>query len=275
LKKEDIEIDFSRVANLKFTCLEDCGRCCFFQAPVLTTFEINRALSYLKTLDNELLEDFTLDWISSLNLEINGSNLKNCMESLFWFWSPFQMQEAYGKIILVVNYTVHSMPSSGRCKLLNPLRRTCLVYPARPDTCRLYPFTEKTDTSGKTFVDLAMENCPGISRGSFNLDREQILELRKRGLEHMAIDIIAYKKYLKDNNLKINKTKMQSVKLQSAEDINEALQELEKNWRDSYYLGKKSGPSYKGKRFIEPLAELGMIPKHPLLTLWNENFEKT
>lgn len=94
--------------------------------PASTTYEIERISSYLKTLDREQLENFALDWLSSLNWEITRTNLQIYMENITWFWSPFMLEEAEGNVILVRNYTVHSMPSSGRCKLLNPFAERAL-----------------------------------------------------------------------------------------------------------------------------------------------------
>lgn len=116
-----------------------------------------------------------------------------------------------------------------------------------------------------------MQNCPGINKGLFNLDKEEILAIRKQGLENTGRDVLAYEKYLVDNNLKRKESETPKDKLKEIKDINVAIQEFENKWRDSYFFGKTSGPHLKGKRFVEPLAELGMIPRHPFLKIWNDN----
>jgi len=53
----------------------------------------------------------------------------------------------------------------GDCTLLDPLRRTCLVYPVRPLQCRLWPWWSVNLASPEAWQAAARE-CPGIGQGS-------------------------------------------------------------------------------------------------------------
>lgn len=273
-------IDFSEVANIRFKCIEQCGKCCFYQAPALTTAEINRVIAHLKTKPREESEKFAIDCLTFLGRipQLTKKLLNSYMDSLMWFWSPFQLEEAE-KGILVRNYTIHSMPSSGRCKLLNPIDMTCFAYPARPDTCRLYPFSEKKNRNGVTRIFLAMKNCPGIQKGSSNLDKREITRIVEEGPRKMRKDVMAYEKYIADNNIKRVPTRSDKPTPKTYKEVEQAIHDWERSWREGYFFGKTSGKFARlldeGKRFIEPLAESGAIPKHPLLALANEALEQT
>jgi len=275
MHEKPLKLDFSEVENIKFTCLDQCGKCCFYQAPVLTTTEINRMLSHLETMSHEEFEQFAFDWLSYFGKlgEITKELLDEYIESLRWFWSPFQLEEVK-EGVLVRSYTIHSMPSSGRCKLLNPIDMRCFVYPARPDTCRLYPFTQCRNAEGVIKIKLAMKNCPGIREGTFNLDKKEIEQIIREGPYKMGKDIASYEKFIADNDITRLPVNTRKSKIEKVEDVDQAILEFEKNWRDTYFFGKKDKKSRliakKRKKFIEPLAELGLIPKHPLLLMWNE-----
>ena len=169
------------------------------------------------------------------------------------------------------------MPSSGRCKLLNPIDMTCFVYPARSDTCRLYPFTSERDPMGVVKIKLAMKNCLGIGKGPFNLKKKEIEQLTKEGITKARKDMMAYEKYIKDKNIKRLEVKPEKQK-RNYKDVRQAILNFEKHWRDAYFFGERNNRLtlmlQKGKRLIEPLADLGMIPHHPLLVLVNDALAK-
>ncbi|MCS7366065.1 MAG: YkgJ family cysteine cluster protein [archaeon GB-1867-035] len=205
--------------------------------------------------------------------ELNNENFKKYKESLKCFWIPFQIEEAE-EGILICNYIIRSMPSTGRCVFLNPINKTCFIYPVRPATCRLYPFSIKIDEENIYKIIVALEDCPGIGMGN-PINKEEIRETIQKFLDEMQIDITVYKKYIQDKSIKrIGRKGRKEIK-----DVDEALEEFERSWFEQYYLGKKSDVKYGEKMLIEPFAELGLIPPHPLIIAYNnviktKNFEK-
>ena len=269
----EIQYDFSAVENIRFECLSQCGRCCFYQAPTLTTSEINRIRKLLEEKTAEEYDAFVLDWITFLGrlFQIDKEMIEQYKESLKWFWSPLIFDEAED-CILVRTYTVHSMPSTGRCKFLNPIDMTCFIYPARPATCRAYPFTITGEEKDVFKVIVAMENCPGLGRGQ-PLDKKMFIEAHQRHMEEIRRDTEVYMKYILEKGIKIVKKEKRKLK---PRDINEMIREWEKAWREQYFFGIKRGESVfkKGKKIIEPFAELGIIPPHPLIQAWNKWLEE-
>jgi hypothetical protein len=98
----------------------------------LTTAEINRILRYLEQKDRDELQSFAYDYFANINMlsEVPEDTVNNFIESMRFFWFPYQLEVSY-KTVLVRNYIVYSMPSSGRCFFLNPIDRKCFIYPAR------------------------------------------------------------------------------------------------------------------------------------------------
>ena len=52
----------------------------------------------------------------------------------------------------------------GDCILLDPEKRTCLVYEARPIQCRTWPFWDSTIKTKKAWKETC-EECPGAGKG--------------------------------------------------------------------------------------------------------------
>ena len=270
---KNIRLDISAVENVQFECIEQCGRCCFYQAPVLTTTEINRILSFLRTKTHEEYENFVIDLLTYNNMlnRIDKNAIEMNIEALKWFWSPYIMEETKD-CLLVKNYTIHSMPSTGRCKLLNPIDMKCFVYEARPDTCRIYPFTQG-DAKGNWRITLAMPNCPGVKTGQSNINIEEHRQLIAEGLKNAYKDMKAFEGYVKEKCIERIKTR-RKTKSPTPEEVDHEIADLEKNWRESYF-SRKADKRFEqalkqGKRIIEPLAECGLIPPHFWITQYNE-----
>ena len=55
--------------------------------------------------------------------------------------------------------------SDGDCIFLDPQKRNCMVYDARPIQCRTWPFWDGNLQSPATWAQAA-EGCPGCNRGT-------------------------------------------------------------------------------------------------------------
>jgi len=264
MPRRSLKIDFSEVENIRFKCINYCGKCCFYQAPVLTTADINRILKFLESKSDEEYENFILAWTAYPGFDkLNNENFKRYKESLKYFWIPFQMEEAE-EGILICNYIIRSMPSTGRCVFLNPINKTCFIYPVRPATCRFYPFSIKINEANTYKIIIAFKNCPGIGIGK-PINKEEIKETLQRSLDETQRDFTIYKKYIQDKGIK----RIERERIKKIKDIDAALMEFERSWFEQYYLGKKSDVKYGEKMFIEPFAELGLIPPHPIIVSYN------
>lgn len=67
----------------------------------------------------------------------------------------------------------------GDCILLEPERRTCLVYRARPTQCRTWPFWDSTVKSKETWKETC-EECPGAGKGRLYSFEEIETERQKK-----------------------------------------------------------------------------------------------
>jgi Fe-S-cluster containining protein len=269
----NIQADFSKIKNIEFHCLEQCGRCCFFQAPIVTTTEISEISKCLTGKSYRELSDFAIDYFTFNNSldKIDSGLIKQYIEGLKWFWAPFQLVEAED-CILVKNYTIYSMPSTGRCALLNPINMKCFVYSSRPATCRIYPFTHETTQKDLFSFVLGMENCPGIKTGTINIDENGIKEILKDNLKNLVKDTIVFEKYVAKNGIKRMEPKTRH-KISKPEEVTNAIKKFEKDWQKAYYLHEGNQgftqALKKGIKFIEPLAEEGLVPATPSLVEYN------
>lgn len=271
---DDIKLDCSEIENVRFVCREQCGKCCFYQAPILTTTEINRILLFLKSRPYEQFENFIIDLFTYNNRldEATDEAIRVNAEALMWFWSPFQLEETPDSVI-VRNYTVHSMPSTGRCMLLNPIDMKCFVYEARPDTCRIYPFTQNVDDQRIWHLVVAMKNCFGLTNGPSNLNFKEYERILKEDQESMRKDINTYEKYIAEKGVEIIRSKKKR-NIHTSKEGQRAIMEYEKSWAEAYYM-KKGNRRFtqalnKGKKFVEPLAEVGLVPPNPIILQYNE-----
>jgi Fe-S-cluster containining protein len=275
----NVKIDFSEVRNLDFHCVEQCGKCCFFQAPLITSTEIHEILANISKKSYHELSDFALDYYTFNNslVNFNSESIKHYAESLKWFWAPFQLDEAED-CVLVRNYAVYSMPSSGRCALLDPIDMKCLAYESRPVTCRIYPFSHEANASDVWKIIKAMENCPGLKSGILSIDEKGLEQVILKNLKDFIKDAQAYEKYIEENQIKLlSRVKSDNIghNAEKPQDIAKTLRKFERDWQKAYYQHKGNErfekALKKGVKFIEPLAERGLIPHSPLIAAYNKN----
>lgn len=117
-------------------------------------------------------------------------------------------------------------------------------------------------------VDIGMQNCPGLTKGAFNLNRGEIIKRLKESMLEIYKDTEAYKKYILDKKIKILPGKRD--KTREAVDINKAIEDVEAKWRASYFGDWSEKSAFRNKRFVEPLAEIGLLPRHPFLEMVND-----
>jgi hypothetical protein len=68
----------------------------------------------------------------------------------------------------------------GDCILLDPQRRTCLVYAARPTQCRTWPFWDSNLESKRAWEETC-QVCPGAGTGPvYSLDQIEIERKKKK-----------------------------------------------------------------------------------------------
>lgn len=276
LSKRTVTLDFSAVNNIKFKCISNCAKCCFYQAPVLSSAAINRIRNALKTKTKEEYDQFIFDWLSFTNRldTINDELYEDCEKSIKLFWTPFQLEEL-NEVFVVRNYTIYSMPSTGRCKLLNPIDFKCFVYNDRPSTCRSYPFIHEISDSDVFHVKTGMSKCPGIGSGS-SIDKMEYQKMTENDIEEITRDIELLNNFVKKSGYKEITRKTRNKKI-SSEEFKKAHLEFENEWRNSHFFGKKKSKDSifsKNKKIIEPLAELGVIPSQLLIKMFNEQIEE-
>lgn len=263
-----LPFDFSQVKDTKFRCQEKCGLCCYNQFSIVTLKEINGIINYLRSLNEARFEGFISNIYSFLEMEDESpeDSVRNYRESMFSFWMPINHMEAEEGIV-VRNYAVLSMPSSGRCIFLDPIERTCFVYPVRPYVCKLYPLTIEFHKQGLRRVTVGMKECPGIGDGE-RLDFNGIKRNDHEFLNLLFEDMERYESFVREKGL----TPIQAPKRAARKKDGGVSEHCEEPWLWRYFF-KMSGNSLPNKKVIEPFVEEGLMPEHPLIKAWNEKID--
>ena len=267
----DGKIDASQIESVRFECLKDCGKCCFYELPMITSNDINRILNYLESLKKEDYNEFIYNWISSqgIILDVTENEIDQMKESLKEFWWPTSFMELKEEVI-ASNYTMYMMPSSGRCRFLDPLELTCFIHKVKPLTCRLFPFTANILENGTEVLVIVKEACPGLGKGN-KVNVEEILKFHINYSNELKKDMMITLDFLIKRGIIKPKDEGNKIKITSSikNEVEKANMELLK----SYYMKtKKEKPPYK--LIIEPLVEAGLIPQHPIFRVLNEQIKK-
>ena len=268
INDELTEFDFSQVENLKFRCKSGCGSCCFYQLPMVTSTEINNILTLLKKIPKKRYKYFIDNWLASQGrlLDTPDRDREAMIDGLKLFWWP-AVTSPSSKGQIVQMYSIYSMPSSGRCRFLDPIDFTCFIYQARPYSCRLYPFNVR-ESEGKNQLYFAMSDCEGLGVGDV-FDKDEFIKNYSLNYEAVKKDIFAFHQYVEENDLEPNREANEEYqKLSRHERAVQNEKELINN-----YFGRQKRPSQPKEKLIQPLMELGMIPAHPFFEKWNEQFE--
>ena len=136
-----------RLSKTKFSCVS-CGRCCKNRGIELNMEEIKKIASYL----NLSISQFIEKYIETRNIDEIKKSIQH----------DYQIEKQA--------YFLKILRDDGICTF-NEFKEgisRCNIYPVRPNTCQLFPFTwEYIHEKGSIYIDFsdnAWENCKGISQ---------------------------------------------------------------------------------------------------------------
>lgn len=192
------------------------------------------------------------------------NNMKFYSNIITSFWIPFQYHET-NDYFIIKSYTVYNV-NSRKCIFLDPLELSCLVYPSRPYTCRLYPVSFESYPHGKNKVVIDIRNCPGVGIGD-EVNFQEIQRIQRGSFKAFIEDWDCFEKYVKNKDIIVTGTHSEHIfndqqiryffRLDESKQKKHMYKELEKIT----------------KKIIEPLVEYGFIPEHPLVKLHNEKID--
>jgi len=106
---------------------------------------------------------------------------KKRKERLLRFLDPCEVIVFDGAAV-VKTHVVHLLPESGRCVFYDPVSSDCFVYPARPLTCRMFPFEVK---EGRFLMVDETDECPGAGFG-------ELLNIKRHSrLSRMCLELLS------------------------------------------------------------------------------------
>lgn len=159
-----------------------CGWCCQDQLISVSTVEIRAITDFLNQRGREEFEDHV---VSSLayegNLDPYDIKVEERLNDLLNFAVPGEIEFFEEKAALVRTHVIRILSESRRCVFYNPVSSSCVIYPARPLTCRLFPYDVKDDRI--VMVDESDE-CPGVGKG------DHVNFQRHRRISRMCLQLL-------------------------------------------------------------------------------------
>ncbi len=157
----------------RFHC-QRCGWCCHNQLIRVFTVEIQAILAFLRHQAEEAFEDHISACLASEgHLRPYDYLYHQRLAVLRRFYRPYEVECFEGDLLGVKTHVITLLPETRRCVFYNPLTSTCFIYPARPLTCRMFPFEVK---DGRLVMINEDDQCPGVGQGApVNLRRHQRL----------------------------------------------------------------------------------------------------
>ena len=165
-----------------------CGWCCRNQLIRVFTVEIRAIIDFLNHTRWEAFEDHISACLAyEGNLSPYDYNFHKRMEVIRTFFRPYEVEVFEGDLVCVKTHIVALLPETKRCVFYNPLSSSCFIYPARPLTCRMFPYEVKDD---RLILINEDDHCPGVGLGEpINLRRHKRLSRMCQQLVHQEDDL--------------------------------------------------------------------------------------
>ncbi len=157
-----------------------CGWCCRNQLIGVSTVETRAIVNYLERKTPDEIEEHILSGLGlGRTLEPHMRTYKKRRERLLDFLDPCELI-VFDRAAVIRTHVIHLLQESGRCIFHNPVSSNCFVYPARPLTCRMFPYEVK---DGRFAMVDETDECPGVGFGALlNLRRHSRLSRLCLGL---------------------------------------------------------------------------------------------
>jgi Fe-S-cluster containining protein len=139
-----------------------CGWCCQNQLIGVSTVEIRAIADYLQRKIPEQVEDHIVSCLAyEGTLSQYELGWEKRRERLTRFFDPCEVI-VFGKTTVVKTHVIQLLQESRRCLFHNPVSSDCFIYPARPLTCRMFPY--EVEKERLVMVD-ETDECPGAGFG--------------------------------------------------------------------------------------------------------------
>ncbi|MDQ1279378.1 MAG: Flagellin N-methylase [Thermoproteota archaeon] len=186
-------------ASGRFKCTR-CGWCCQNQLVSVSTVEIRAITHFINEIKTKQeLEEHAVSCLSyEGGLEPYDFRVKIRLHEMRNFNVQAEVEFFEEKTALVRTHVLRLISNSMRCIFYNPLQSSCLIYPARPLTCRLFPYSLKNN---KIIMVDETDTCPGAGQGEHvNLQRH--IRLNTMCYQLLHYDDIIFWKYAAQKGLR-------------------------------------------------------------------------
>jgi Fe-S-cluster containining protein len=112
--------------------------------------------------------------------------------------SIYQLSEYDQQLVFGLN---HSLSAAHKtiCRFFNPITSDCLIYSARPDICRLYPYLVHYSDSKKEIIISLDKDCPADSIPMTTEFQKKMIKLAHRRVQRMRRYYAKLYKHVREN----------------------------------------------------------------------------
>jgi Fe-S-cluster containining protein len=182
-----------------------CGKCCQIGL-ILTHDDVRRIKEFLETIPYNIWKQFAFDsWTVFRPHLFNVSNIEEKVEEFietvknkFHAILIYQLSETDHDLVFG---TDHSLSAAHKtiCRFFNPITSDCLIYPVRPDICRLYPALVHYSDQKKEIIISLDKECPGESVSMTKEFQKELSKLAYQRVQRMRHYYTKLYKFIREN----------------------------------------------------------------------------
>jgi len=182
-----------------------CGKCCHIGL-LLTHEDVRRIAEFLETIPYDTWRQFALDcWtvfrphlFNVPDIEKKVEDFITIVKNKFHAISIYQSSENDQDLVFGENHSL-SAAHQTICRFFNPITSDCLIYPARPDICMLYPYLVHYSDSRKEIIIAVDKGCPGEGTPMTEEFQKELLKLAYQRVQRMRRYYAQLYKYVREN----------------------------------------------------------------------------
>lgn len=182
-----------------------CGKCCQIGL-ILTHDDVRRINEFLDTIPYDKWKQFAYDcWtvfrphlFNVPNIEKKVDEFIEIVKNKFHAILIYQLSETDQDLVFGMDHSL-SAANKSTCRFFNPITSDCLIYPVRPDICRLYPYQVHYSDQKQEIIISLDKDCPGESVSMTKEFQKELSKLAYQRVQRMRLYYTKLYKFVREN----------------------------------------------------------------------------
>ncbi len=182
-----------------------CGTCCQIGL-ILTHDDVRRINEFLDTIPYDKWKQFAYDcWTAFRPHLFNVPNIEKKVEEFietvknkFHAILIYQLSETDQDLVFGLDHSL-SAANKSICRFFNPITSDCLIYPVRPDICRLYPYQVHYSDQKREIMISLDKDCPGEGVSMTKEFQKELSKLAYQRVQRMRLYYTKLYKFVREN----------------------------------------------------------------------------